>query len=158
MAARWGVFTNSGQVCASVKRLYLHESIYDSFLKELVKLTGRQPRNFGEFDQLKIGTKRNSQRTPATDINNVISKISNLISRRSSLLISLEKVLGQNTQIAEISEDGDIDPVKWSTHGLGHIHNKYEKWENFGRLHEGLILLQDHGDEVSFKNVKIREF
>ncbi len=39
LAARWGVFTNSGQVCASVKRLYLHSDIYDTFLTKLIQLT-----------------------------------------------------------------------------------------------------------------------
>ncbi|MBD3353295.1 MAG: aldehyde dehydrogenase family protein [Candidatus Lokiarchaeota archaeon] len=38
-AVRWGVFTNSGQVCCSIKRLYLHEDIYDEFIDKLVKLT-----------------------------------------------------------------------------------------------------------------------
>ncbi|MES2775601.1 MAG: DUF1080 domain-containing protein [Bacteroidota bacterium] len=36
-------------------------------------------------------------------------------------------------------------------------YSKYAKYSTFGELEEGNILLQDHGNEVFFKNIKIKE-
>jgi succinate-semialdehyde dehydrogenase/glutarate-semialdehyde dehydrogenase len=51
-AARWGTFGNSGQVCSSVKRLYVHTDIYDEFTNRLVELT----RELKQGDPLEPGT------------------------------------------------------------------------------------------------------
>ena len=38
-AAVWGAFTNSGQVCISVERVYVEETIADEFTKRVVEKT-----------------------------------------------------------------------------------------------------------------------
>ncbi len=36
-AAVWGAFSNAGQTCAGVERVYVHERVYDEFLDEITK-------------------------------------------------------------------------------------------------------------------------
>jgi betaine-aldehyde dehydrogenase len=40
-AATWGAFANSGQICTSVERLYVEESIYDEFVHRLTEEVGK---------------------------------------------------------------------------------------------------------------------
>jgi len=70
LAARWGCFTNSGQVCSSVKRLYLHESIREAFTSKLVALT-KQLRQGNPLDEgIDIGAMVNE-----TQLNKVLQMI-----------------------------------------------------------------------------------
>lgn len=67
LAVRWGVFTNSGQVCASIKRLYLHSEIYDSFLSKLVKATKELKQGLPTEPGVDIGAMVNEEQLNLVD-------------------------------------------------------------------------------------------
>jgi acyl-CoA reductase-like NAD-dependent aldehyde dehydrogenase len=50
--AIWGAFNNAGQVCMSVERLYVQESIYADFLQRLVDEVGKLRLGSGEQDDI----------------------------------------------------------------------------------------------------------
>lgn len=47
-AAVWGAFCNSGQVCASIERTYVHEKVYDEFTRQVVEKTKKLRQGVGQ--------------------------------------------------------------------------------------------------------------
>lgn len=54
-AAVWGAFTNSGQACSSVERLYVEESVSEKFTDLLVEKTKNLTQNFGSDAETDVG-------------------------------------------------------------------------------------------------------
>lgn len=54
-AAVWGAFCNSGQVCASVERVYVEESVKDKFLEQVVAKTKKIRQGIGLSPDTDVG-------------------------------------------------------------------------------------------------------
>lgn len=54
--AVWGAFANSGQACASVERCYVHESIAERFITEVVTETKRLRQSIGTDQTADVGS------------------------------------------------------------------------------------------------------
>lgn len=55
----WGAFINTGQTCAALKRLYVHEDIYDAVCDALVEVAGQMPMGVGLEEQNVLGPLQN---------------------------------------------------------------------------------------------------
>jgi acyl-CoA reductase-like NAD-dependent aldehyde dehydrogenase len=55
----WGAFINSGQTCACLKRLYVHESIYDAVCSELTAYARTVPLGDGLLETSRLGPLQN---------------------------------------------------------------------------------------------------
>lgn len=55
----WGAFINAGQTCAALKRLYVHEDIYDAVCEELTKVAAAMPMGPGLDENNVLGPLQN---------------------------------------------------------------------------------------------------
>jgi acyl-CoA reductase-like NAD-dependent aldehyde dehydrogenase len=55
----WGAFINTGQTCAALKRLYVHESQYDQVCEALVDVAKKMPMGVGMYEQNVLGPLQN---------------------------------------------------------------------------------------------------
>ncbi|UVJ39153.1 aldehyde dehydrogenase family protein [Arthrobacter sp. CJ23] len=57
----WGAFINTGQTCAALKRLYVHEDIYEAVCEELTKVAAAMPMGNGLDENNVLGPLQNRQ-------------------------------------------------------------------------------------------------
>jgi acyl-CoA reductase-like NAD-dependent aldehyde dehydrogenase len=57
----WGAFHNSSQFCLAIKRLYVHESIYDSVAQALIQLAAKTKVGRGDEEGTQLGPIQNRQ-------------------------------------------------------------------------------------------------
>ncbi len=55
----WGAFINNGQTCAAMKRLYVHEDVYDDVCEELAAFAGTIPMGDGMAEDSILGPVQN---------------------------------------------------------------------------------------------------
>ena len=55
----WGTFTNGAQFCMAIKRLYIHEDIYDPLAAALMRIARETPMGAGTTPGVKLGPVQN---------------------------------------------------------------------------------------------------
>lgn len=55
----WGAFINTGQTCAALKRLYVHEDLYEEVCDALVEVAGQMPMGVGLDENNLLGPLQN---------------------------------------------------------------------------------------------------
>ena len=63
----WGAFINSGQTCAALKRLYVHDDVYDSVCDELVDLAQKMKVGEGVKEDVVLGPIQNRKQYDIVD-------------------------------------------------------------------------------------------
>lgn len=63
----WGAFINTGQTCAALKRLYVHDSIYDEVVSALSDVAAKMPMGVGLSEDNVLGPLQNRMQFDVVD-------------------------------------------------------------------------------------------
>ena len=63
----WGAFINTGQTCAALKRLYVHDSVYDDVVDALAEVASSMPMGVGLDEENVLGPLQNAAQFEIVD-------------------------------------------------------------------------------------------
>jgi aldehyde dehydrogenase (NAD+) len=103
-AAAWGAFSNAGQTCTGIERVYVHEAVHDRFLAELTK----------RAEQLRSGTDAGAKYGPMTmpsQVDVVRRHVDDAIARGGRAVVGGPTAVGeryvQPTVLVDVPEDSE---------------------------------------------------
>lgn len=111
----WGAFANAGQVCASIERAYVHESLYDEVVRRVVEKVQRMKVGDGLVDGTDMG--------PMTDpgqLDVVVRQVEDALARGGKALTGGKRLEGPGqfyppTVLVDVTDD--FEAVKEETFG-----------------------------------------
>jgi acyl-CoA reductase-like NAD-dependent aldehyde dehydrogenase len=160
-ATVWGAFSNSGQTCIGVERVYVHERVYDEFVKKVVE----------KSRGVRAGSDAGAQYGPVTmpsQINVIRQHIADAFSRGGKAVVGGTAAVGdryvQPTVLVDVPEDSEavqeetfgptvtiakvadmdeaVDKANNSRYGLGStVFSKARGLELAGRLRTGMTAI-----------------
>ncbi|MBU0506803.1 MAG: aldehyde dehydrogenase family protein [bacterium] len=80
-AAVWGAFCNSGQICASVERVYVHKEVYDEFLSLIISKTKQLRQGEGVSESIDVGAM-----TAKMQLDKVNAQVQEAVQRGANIL------------------------------------------------------------------------
>ena len=96
----WGAFLNSGQTCAALKRLYVHDDVYEDLCEELVRFARKMPMGIGTDESVMLGPVQNLRQYKI--VNRLVEEAKEAGGR---------VLLGANPQTSDTKKKGFFYPV-----------------------------------------------